>query len=199
MSLQMTSSQTIGPYLHIGTDWLNTPDLLAAGGGKVSGERITIEGRVFDGNGNPVTDALVEIWQANAAGRYAHPEDQGSAPLEPGFRGFGRVPTDGAGSFRLATIKPGRVAGPGGRLQAPHIMVTLFARGLLRHLTTRIYFPDGEGNAEDTVLNMVPQDRRGTLLARKLDGKPGAYASYEWNIVLQGEAAGQGETVFFEV
>jgi protocatechuate 3,4-dioxygenase alpha subunit len=195
MSLQTTSSQTIGPYLHIGTDWLNTPDLLAAGG-NISGERITIEGRVFDGDAKPVTDALIEIWQANANGRYAHPEDAGGAPLEPAFRGFGRVPTDGAGGFRFVTVKPGRVPGPDGRPQAPHIVVAVFARGLLKHLATRLYFADGEGNADDAVLNMVPADRRATLVARAASGKPGAY---EWNIVLQGEAAGQGETVFFDL
>ena len=193
MSLQMTSSQTIGPYLHIGTDWLTIPDLAGEG---VSGERIVIEGRMLDGKGAPVGDGLVEIWQANAHGKYADPEDRRDLPLEPGFRGFGRVPTDDRGFFRFSTIKPGRVPGPKGSLQAPHIAVTIFARGLLKQLSTRIYFPDGAGNAEDPVLNLVPPERRDTLIARPLADRPG---TFEWNIVLQGEAAGQGETVFFDV
>lgn len=193
MSLQMTASQTVGPYLHIGTDWLTIPNLAD---GKVGGERITIEGRMFDGNGSPVPDGLVEIWQANAHGKYAHPDDTRDLPLESGFRGFGRVPTDGNGFFRFTTIKPGRVPGPGGSLQAPHIAVTIFARGLLKHLVSRIYFPGAEGNADDPVLAMVPAERRGTLIARPVAGKAGVL---EWNIVMQGEAGGQGETVFFDV
>jgi len=198
MSLQMTSSQTIGPYLHIGTDWLNTPNLV--NGAKVSGERIVIQGRMLDGKGNPVNDGLVEIWQANAHGKYPHPEDKSDKPVEVGFRGWGRVPTDDNGRFQLTTIKPGRVPGPDGKLQAPHIAVTIFARGLLKQLTTRIYFPDGEGNTDDAVLNLVPAERRNTLIARAVPGKPG---ELEWNIVLQGggqeHRAGQGETVFFDI
>jgi protocatechuate 3,4-dioxygenase alpha subunit len=193
MSLQMTSSQTIGPYLHIGTDWLNTATLA---GDAISGERVVIEGRMLDGNGNPVADGLVEIWQANAHGKYAHPEDRRDLPAEPGFRGFGRVPTDEQGFFRFVTVKPGRVPGPKGSLQAPHIAVTVFARGLLKQLSSRIYFPDGAGNEDDPVLSLVPPERRATLVARAIAGRPGVL---EWNIVLRGEAAGQGETVFFEV
>lgn len=193
MSLQMTSSQTVGPYLHIGTDWLTIADLV---GGNVSGERIVIEGRLLDGNGSPVADGLIEIWQANTHGKYAHPDDTRDLPLESGFRGFGRVPTDGNGFFRFATIKPGRVPGPNGTLQAPHIAVSIFARGLLKQLVSRIYFPDAEGNADDPVLAMVPAERRGTLIARPVPGKAGVL---EWNVVMQGEANGQGETVFFDI
>ncbi len=193
MSLQMTSSQTVGPYLHIGTDWLTIADLV---GGNVSGERIVIEGRLLDGNGSPVADGLIEIWQANAHGKYAHPDDTRDLPLESGFRGFGRVPTDGNGFFRFATIKPGRVPGPNGTLQAPHIAVSIFARGLLKQLVSRIYFPDAEGNADDPVLAMVPAERRGTLIARPVPGKAGVL---EWSVVMQGEANGQGETVFFDI
>jgi protocatechuate 3,4-dioxygenase alpha subunit len=194
MSLHATSSQTVGPYLHIGFDWLNTPDLL--GNAAEAEGKIVIEGCVFDGNGAPVTDAAVELWQANRHGRYAHPEDKRAIALEPGFRGFGRLPTDTRGMFRFTTVKPGRVPGQRGALQAPHIAVTVFARGLLKHLVTRIYFPDDEGIADDAVLNAVPAARRNTLIARPAANRPGVF---EWNIVLQGEANGQGETVFFDI
>ena len=173
MSLQTTSSQTVGPYLHIGLTWLVTDNLVGPG---VSGEKITIEGRVLDGDGEPVSDALVEIWQANAHGKYAHPDDPQDKPLEPGFKGFGRVPTDDQGRFRFTTIKPGRVAAPGGGLQAPHINVLIFMRGMLKQLTTRIYFPGDPANAEDAVLQSVPQARRETLIA-----KPSPVARARWN------------------
>lgn len=189
MSLQTTSSQTVGPYLHIGLTWLVTDNLVAPG---VEGDPITIQGRVTDADGAPVNDALVEIWQANRHGRYPHPEDTGSAPLESAFTGFGRVPTDAQGRFRFTTIKPGRVPGAGGALQAPHINVTLFMRGMLRHLTTRIYFPGDAANADDTVLASVPAERRVTLIAVPVPGRADAL---EWNVRLQGE----GETVFFDV
>ena len=188
MSLQMSSSQTIGPYLHIGTDWLITTEMAGAG---VNGERIAIEGRVYDGNGAPVTDALVELWQADADGNYASPEQ----PAASGFRGFGRTPTDSTGHFRFSTIMPGRVPGPGGTLQAPHIAVTVFARGLLKHLVTRIYFPDAAGNADDPLLNAVPAARRSTLIAQPLAAK----GSYQFDIVLQENPAGRPETVFLDV
>jgi protocatechuate 3,4-dioxygenase alpha subunit len=193
MSLMMTASQTVGPFLHIGLDGLNTDNLAGEG---VTGERVVIEGRVFDGDGKPVQDGLVEIWQANAHGRYAHPDDRRDLPLEPGFRGFGRMPTDDNGGFRFTTIKPGRVPGPGGKLQAPHILVAVFSRGLLKHLATRVYFPDDPANAEDPVLGLVPAERRATLVARRVPGREGVL---EWNIVIQGEVNGQGETVFFDI
>ncbi len=186
MSLQATTSQTVGPYFRIGCTWLNRDNLAGSG---VSGERVTIEGRVLDGNGLPVPDALVELWQANTHGRYAHPEDQQAKPLELGFSGFGRVPTDDNGQFRFTTIKPGPVPGPGGKPQAPHIVVSVFARGLLRRLVTRIYFPEDPANGADYVLNLLEPERRGTLIARKL--REGAL---EWNVVLQG----RHETVFFD-
>lgn len=188
MSLQTTSSQTVGPYLHIGLAWLVTDNLVGPG---VAGQPITLGGRIVDGDGAPVTDALVEIWQANSHGRYAHPEDRGTGPLEPGFQGFGRVPTDADGAFRFTTIKPGRVPGPDGTLQAPHINVTLFMRGMLRHLVTRIYFPGEPANAQDPVLASVPAARRATLIAQPVAGNAHALA---WNVRLQGE----GETVFFD-
>jgi protocatechuate 3,4-dioxygenase alpha subunit len=188
MSLQMSSSQTIGPYLHIGTDWLITTEMAGA---DVGGERIAIEGRVYDGNGAPVTDALVELWQADADGNYAGAEQ----PAASGFRGFGRAPTDGTGHFRFSTIMPGRVAGPDETLQAPHIAVTVFARGLLKHLVTRIYFPGAAGNDEDPLLKAVPAERRGTLIAQALAGK----GNYQFDIVLQQHPGGRPETVFFDV
>lgn len=188
MSLQATTSQTVGPYLHIGLTWLITENLA---GPEVSGERVTIEGRVLDGDGQPVCDALVEIWQANAHGKYAHPEDRQVKPLEKGFRGFGRSATDERGAFRFHTIKPGRVPGPGGKPQAPHIAVNVFMRGSLKQLVSRIYFPDEPANAEDAVLNLVRAERRATLIAKKVPGRPGVL---EWNVILQST----DESVFFD-
>lgn len=189
MSLQTTSSQTVGPYLHIGLTWLVTSNLAGPG---IAGDKVTIDGRITDGDSNPVNDALVEIWQANAAGRYAHPEDARDLPLEAGFKGFGRVPTDEDGRFRFTTVKPGRVPGEGGVLQAPHINVTIFMRGMLKHLNSRIYFPDDPANAGDPVLARVPAARRGTLIAQR---NAGDAAGIVWNVCLQGA----GETVFFDV
>ena len=186
MSLRGTTSQTIGPYLRIGLEWMVIEDLAPQG---VAGERVRIEGRVMDGDGKPVNDAAVEIWQANTHGKYASPEDVQDKPLEPDFRGYGRSLTDDAGAFRFRTIKPARVPGLDGKLQAPHIAVTIFMRGLLKQLLTRIYFPDDPANADDPVLNLVPAERRATLIARKRsDG------ALEWNVVLQGK----NETVFFD-
>jgi len=186
MSLLATSSQTAGPYVHIGFEKLAHHDLAPPG---VTGERIAISGRVVDGNGAPFNDGYIEIWQANAHGRYAHPEAPGNQPLEPAFKGFGRFATDREGRYRFTSIKPGRVAGPGATMQAPHLNVMLFARGLLRQLNTRMYFADDPANADDPVLKLVPADRRGTLLARRI-----ANGELEWNIVLQG----RDETVFFD-
>jgi protocatechuate 3,4-dioxygenase alpha subunit len=178
MSLHATTSQTVGPYLHIGLTWLITESLAPAG---VPGERAQIRGRVLDGDGKPVNDALVEIWQADSRGKYG---------ASKRFRGFGRSATDDAGAFRFHTIKPGRVAAPGGKLQAPHILVHVFMRGQLKQLVSRIYFPDEPSNAQDPVLALVPKERRATLIAKKT-GKPGML---EWNVLLQG----RNETVFFD-
>ncbi len=186
MSLLTTASQTVGPYLKIGFAALSIDSIAAA---KVTGERVTIQGRLFDGDRKPVNDSAIEIWQANARGKYASPADTQDAPVEPGFRGFGRVLTGADGEFRFTTIKPGRVPGPGGVLQAPHLAVVIFMRGSLRHLLTRIYFPDDPANAEDPVLKLVPADRRATLIGRTV-----APATIEWNIIMQGA----DETVFFD-
>ena len=186
MSLYASGNQTVGPYLHIGLNWLTIRNIAGPG---VKGERASFQGRVLDGNGIGVNDALIETWQANSHGKYAHPEDRQKKPLEPGFRGFGRIPTDAKGGFRFSTIKPGGVPGPGGELQAPHLVVAVFMRGMLKHLATRIYFPDEPANGEDPVLKLVPAARRGTLVARR-KGK----GVLEWNVILQGK----NETVFFD-
>jgi protocatechuate 3,4-dioxygenase alpha subunit len=183
-----TTSQTVGPFFSIGLDRLRTDNLASPG---ISGERLTIEGRVLDGDGQPVPDAMIEIWQANARGKYAHPEDTQQKPLEPGFSGYGRVPTGDQGQFRFTTIKPGPVSGPGGKLQAPHLVLSVFMRGLLKRLVTRIYFPGEATNDSDFVLGLVEQARRPTLIARKVQGQD---AVLQWDIVLQGSE----ETVFFD-
>ncbi|HUI39107.1 MAG TPA: protocatechuate 3,4-dioxygenase subunit alpha [Candidatus Nitrosotalea sp.] len=189
MSLQATTSHTVGPFFTIGLTRLFQSEIAGPG---VAGERIAIEGRVLDGDGSPVPDALVEIWQANSHGKYAHPEDKQEKPVEPGFRGYGRQPTDDAGKFRFTTIKPGAVPGPDGKPQAPHIAVSVFSRGLQRRLVTRIYFPDEPVNASDFALSRVDPARRGTLIAKKVAGQSGVL---EWNVILQGA----GETVFFDI
>ena len=189
MSLQATTSQTVGPYFSIGLTRLKKVDLAGPG---VSGERMTIAGRVLDGDGNPVQDALIEIWQANSHGKYAHAEDDQNKPLEPAFHGYGRILVDESGRFRFSTIKPGPVPGPNGKPQAPHLAVSVFMRGLLRRLVTRIYFPDEPANFGDFVLNLVEPERRETLIAKKDVNEIG---TFEWNVILQGP----NETVFFDI
>jgi protocatechuate 3,4-dioxygenase, alpha subunit len=185
-----TPFQTVGPFFHDGLAWEGGENLLRP---ETQGERIEIRGCVRDGDGRPVPDALIEIWQANAVGRYNHPEDRQAKPLDPAFIGFGRSATKADGSFRFATIRPGRVPGRGNALQAPHINLSLFARGLLRRLVTRIYFEDCPENGEDPVLALtLDPARRATLLARRTEGADGVV--YRFDIVLQGE----GETVFFD-
>jgi protocatechuate 3,4-dioxygenase alpha subunit len=188
MSLYATANQTVGPYLHIGLTWLNTSHIARAG---VEGERFTIRGRLLDGDGVGVNDGMIEIWQANPAGKYAHPEDTQKKPLAPGFKGFGRIPTSARGAFRFSTVKPGSVPGPGGTPQAPHLVVAVFMRGSLKHLATRSYFPGEPANAKDPLLELVPPARRDTLIARKVAGRKGLL---EWNVILQG----RDETVFFD-
>jgi protocatechuate 3,4-dioxygenase alpha subunit len=186
--LALTPSQTTGPYLTIG--------LL---GGPISNRlldesdprSIRLSGVLRDGAGEPVPDGLIEIWQANAAGRYAHPaDDREELPIEDGFTGFGRSATDNAGRFELVTVKPGRVPWVDGRLQAPHVLVGVFARGLLKRVATRMYFPDEDAaNAEDPVLLGLDPEERATLVARMEDG------GLRFEIVLQGA----GQTTFFAV
>lgn len=157
------------------------------------GERVIIEGRIFDGDRAAVTDAMIEIWQANAEGRYDHREDTQEKLLDAQFHGFGRAATGDAGWYRLHTIKPGPVPGREGSLQAPHLNVAIFARGLLKRLTTRIYFPDERLNASDPVLARVPAERRATLMASTNTSLP--VLTLRFDIVLQGDH----ETVFFDI
>lgn len=189
-TLELTCSQTVGPFFH--------PCLLRAGAQRnilvnenTAGERIRLEGRVVDGQGAGVSDAMVELWQANAYGRYHHPRDQRDLPLDPTFSGFGRTGTDADGAFWFETIKPGVVPFDATTMQAPHICVAVFGRGLLNHLFTRIYFADDARNVTDPILELVPHARRATLLAAR-DAENGR-AIYRFDIVLQGQA----ETVFF--
>ena len=188
MSLLLTASQTMGPFGAILFDHTEVRDIAPAG---VEGERITVRGRVLDGDGQPVNDATLEIWQANHLGKYAHPEDIQEKPLDTRFKGFGRVSTNSDGGFSFTTIKPGSVPGPATSAQAPHLTVVIFMRGLLKHLVTRVYFADDAANAGDPVLQLVPASRRATLMAHKMPGDPGAY---EWHVRLQGA----DETVFFD-
>ncbi len=186
MSLLLTAAQTVGPFVSIGFEKASVPAVAPVG---VAGQRVVITGKIFDGDGVPVTDAVIETWQANSYGKYAHPDDTQEKLLEENFKGFGRVLADAQGGFRLTTVKPGKVAGPDGQEQAPHITVVIFMRGLLKHLMTRIYFPDEAANADDPVLNLIPSARRATLIAAKA-----AEGALQWNVYLQGA----NETVFFD-
>ncbi len=193
----ITPSQTVGPYFKYGLTpsgdyaWNDAfgNDLVTADAG---GERIRIVGQVFDGNGKPVPDAMLEIWQADAQGRYAVP---GGPLANAAFRGFGRCGADADGGFAFDTVKPGAVADPDGIPQAPHILLCVFARGMLVHLFTRIYLDGEAANATDPVLVMVPQERRGTLIARRETAASGSPATYRFDVRLQGDQ----ETVFFDI
>ena len=184
MTLPVTGSQTVGPFFRIGMASLFREDMAPEG---VAGERVTIRGHVLDGDGKAIPDATIEIWQPDAQGKFVHADE-----ARAGFTGFGRVPTDDRGQFRFTTIRPGPAKGTAGSTQAPHLVVTVFMRGLLRHLLTRIYFADQAGNENDEILQLVPAERRHTLIAKR-EGADGA--AFEWNIQMQGE----DETVFFEV
>jgi protocatechuate 3,4-dioxygenase, alpha subunit len=188
VTLRPTASQTVGPYFHIGLPWDDGSDLVPASHHGV----ITLEGTLTDGEGEPVNDGLIEIWQANEAGRYAHPEDdRDDVPLEDGFKGFGRSQTDDRGRYRFRTVKPGPVPAADGRMQAPHIEMSVFARGLLQRVVTRVYFPDEqEANAADPLLGSIEDEAvRSTLVAEQHDG------TLRFDIRLQGD----GETAFIDV
>ena len=189
----LTPSQTVGPFFAYGltpngkyswndafTNNLLTPD--------VSGERIRVEGFVYDGDGANVPDAMLEIWQADAQGRFSDPQDS-RALTNSSFKGFGRCGT-GAEGYSFETIKPGAVPGPSGKPQAPHIVLAIFGRGMTMQSMTRIYFDDEAATASDAVMALVPEDRRQTLIAKKT--APGVY---RFDICLQGD----NETVFFDV
>jgi protocatechuate 3,4-dioxygenase, alpha subunit len=189
MSLVPTSSQTVGPFFSIGLGRLCNENIVA---GEIAGEHVAIEGRIIDGDGTPVPDAVLEIWQADAHGVYPSNGNGGEeSPAATGFRGFGRVATSEDGRFRFVSIKPGCMKDREGREQAPHLLVSIFMRGLLTRLMTRIYFPDEPRNANDLVLGLVPVERRDTLIAKTADRAAGRF---EWNVIWQGP----DETVFFE-
>jgi protocatechuate 3,4-dioxygenase alpha subunit len=186
--LGQTPSQTVGPFFHMRLGE-PAPGRLVAPGARGA---IRIEGRVLDGGREPVADALVELWQADAEGRYCHPHDRWP-PTRGGFTGFGRSATDAEGAYVFETQKPGRVRARDGALQAPHASLVVMARGLLAHLFTRVYFDDEvAANAEDPVLLQVPPARRRTLIAVRA---PGSAPIYRHDLVLQGA----DETVFFDV
>lgn len=185
MSFQSTPWQTVGPYYRIGLEPLYHTDIAPA---QAKGERVQIAGTIHDGAGNPVSDAVLELWQADAAGIYAHAEDPRRDAHDPNFHGWGRAPTDEQGRFSFTTIKPGRVPGLKGTPQAPHLVALVFMRGLLKAAPTRIYFSDEASNAEDGILALVPAERRDTLIARQT-----AHGQYTWDVRMQGV----GETVFF--
>jgi protocatechuate 3,4-dioxygenase alpha subunit len=201
----ITPSQTVGPFFAYGLapqgrcEWdpnghyswketvgdnLITPD--------ATGTKIRIEGRVLDGDGMPIKDAMIEIWQADAQGRYAHARGETPRPNAK-FTGFGRSATDKNGIYSFDTIKPGVVPGPDGKAQAPHIVVCIFSRGMLRQIYTRLYFSDEKANDADPILALVPSDRRGTLIAHKQPGS--GPALYRFDIRVQGD----NETVFFDI
>jgi protocatechuate 3,4-dioxygenase alpha subunit len=176
--MSATPSQTVGPFFHVGLSALSGLPANGLATSNLQRAPVSVRGRVIDGEGNGVPDALLEMWQADANGSFS------------GAFGFMRVPTDGDGAFAFATIRPGRVAGPGGVLQAPHLSVTIFMRGLLRQLRTRIYFAGDPANLDDPILNLVDASRRDTLMAR-----PTSDADLlQWNVILQGA----DETVFFD-
>jgi protocatechuate 3,4-dioxygenase, alpha subunit len=187
-ALGLTPSQTVGPFLHLGLKWPDGAYVVPEG----TPGAIWITGTVYDGAGEPIPDALVETWQADPDGRFDHPDDPRGAVTTkvPGFRGFARCDTDGAGRYRVLTVKPGPLPAPGGGTEAPHLNVTVLGRGMLDRVVTRIYFPDETAaNATDPVLAAVPEERRSTLVA-VADG-----AGLRFDIRLQGD----GETVFFTV
>jgi protocatechuate 3,4-dioxygenase alpha subunit len=192
---QITPSQTVGPYFAYGLTpngkyaWndafssnLVTPE--------TSGDRIRVEGFVYDGDGVFVPDCMLEIWQADAQGRFADPQDKRALPNAT-FKGFGRCGTGAKGEFAFDTIKPGSVPDADGKPQAPHILMAIFARGMLLQNYTRIYFDDEPANSADPVMALVSADRRGTLIAKRQAGG----ATYRFDIHLQGNF----ETVFFDV
>jgi protocatechuate 3,4-dioxygenase alpha subunit len=182
-----TPSQTIGPFYWGTVVNAYRADLAPAG---VAGERIEVVLTLHDVEGKIVPDGLLEIWQANSHGRYNHPDDRRNLPLDAGFEGFGRASTWTDGSSRFSTVKPGRVPWPQGGMQAPHINVSIFARGVLNRLATRLYFDGDPSNTDDPVLKLVEPARRATLIAKK-------NAKGEWHLPIH--IGGANETVFFDI
>jgi protocatechuate 3,4-dioxygenase alpha subunit len=184
-----SASQTVGPYFHLGLTEGRDQACLATPSAR--GERIRLAIRVLDGEGAPVPDSMIELWQADASGKYNHPDDPQEKVADPAFTGFGRQPSDANGRFVFETVRPGRVPGTDGALQAPHINVHVFSRGVLWHISTRIYFSGDPANSDDAILNLVPAARRDTLLARPDLQQPGTWA-------IDFHLCGPGETVFFD-
>ena len=185
-----TGSQTVGPFFHDGLI-LGGENILV--NEQAAGQHILIEGTVFDGDGAPVPDALVEIWQADAQGFFNHPADPNHRQADQAFRGFGRSDTIANGKFYFKTIKPGALIEATGQKQTPTINVRIFARGMLIHAVTRLYFADERANQNDSTLNAIDPARRQTLLAQRKES--GDLPCYHFDIRLQGA----GETVFFDL
>lgn len=207
-----TPSQTVGPFFHYGLPWKGGADLvgksdmgarpelfpeghyvlnLSSPTGTPAGEVIEVAGTVLDGDGAPIPDAMVEIWQANAAGRYCSEDDtRDDVPIDEHFVGFGRAATSQEGVYRFRTVRPGRVPGPGNTLQAPHLAMSVLGRGMLKRLATRLYFADGEGFDDDPVLAVVPDERRATMIAEQRDDGT-------WWLDLR--LSGEDETVFLDL
>ncbi len=183
-------SQTVGPFFHLGcTDRHCVGSLV---GEKTKGERIGLKICVFDGEDMAVPDAMIEIWQADAEGKYSHPDDPQSAMADPGFKGFGRMPTNEHGCCSFETIRPGQVAANDGGKQASHFNISVFARGILKRLATRAYFGGDPALNQDPVMALVPQERQKTLLLQSSPEGPG-----EWYFEIR--LCGEKETVFFDV
>lgn len=188
---QQTPSQTVGPFFHYGL--MTQPDMNVLVNDYTQGQRILIRGQVRDGAGQPIPDALIEIWQADANGYFYHSADPNSSLADPQFKGFGRADTLNNGEFTFQTIKPGAVTYDERQSQAPHINVRVFSRGMLIHAYTRLYFSDEQvANELDPILNLVEPERRTTLIAQL--EPPVGQPTYRFNIVMQNE----NETVFFD-
>jgi protocatechuate 3,4-dioxygenase alpha subunit len=188
--LEPTPWCTVGPYFSVTVTDANCARAIAPPDAK--GERVKLLCSVFDRDGKCVPDTLIEIWQANADGKYNHPDDRQAKSIDSAFRGFGRQVTGLEGTCEFETIKPGRVPGRGKTLQAPHLEVGVFTRGVLKHLATRIYFSGDTANRECPVLALVPKARRATLMAQPVAGQPGTWR-HEIHL------SGPKETVFFDV
>jgi protocatechuate 3,4-dioxygenase, alpha subunit len=185
-----TASQTVGPFFHLGCTTTHAVSCLASSG--AAGQHLRLILRVLDGDGAPVADAMIELWQANAAGKYNHPDDPQAKAVDPECRGFGRLGTDRDGICVFETVKPGQVPGYDSTMQAPHLNVSVFARGVQKRLATRIYFAGDPANQKDPILALVPPERRDTLLANVDPSHP-----TDWRFEVQ--LGGEQETVFFDV
>jgi protocatechuate 3,4-dioxygenase alpha subunit len=184
-----TPSQTVGPFFHVGCTNTHAVSCLATA--SANGERIRLIVRILDGDGAPLPDAMIELWQADAAGKYNHPDDpRGSTDAH--CTGFGRLGTDADGMCVFETIRPGCVPGNDGATQAPHVNVSIFGRGINTRLATRIYFENDPANSDDPVIALVPEQRRPTLMAKPVLSRPG-----EWRFEVH--LCGEQETVFFDI